>query len=175
MNQKLKFLLSVITAIGLLHWNAAAYGEEMDSPDEVELDALAQYYEPVQFDHALHVGVADCAACHHHTTGTPVLDEKCAKCHANSGPTDMVACRDCHSAKRFEAEYLKAVEADNTIHHDDKIGLKAAYHIRCMNCHEEMGAPNGCQDCHSRNDIGDKLFHSGKYAPVGKKSTGGSH
>ncbi len=150
----------------------------MEGPDSVEIDVLAQLYEPVTFDHAMHVDVTEdnCAACHHHTTGTPVDDEKCIKCHANSGEADEVACQECHSAKRFEADYLDSIEADNTLHHTDKVGLKAAYHIKCMGCHEEMGAPTGCEECHARTEAGDKFYHTGKYAPPkGKKSTQGGH
>ena len=150
----------------------------IEGPDSVEIDALAQLYEPVAFDHVMHVEVVgdDCAACHHHSTGTPVTDSKCAKCHADSGPTDEVACQECHPVKRFEAEYLKKLDDDNSLYHVGKPGLKGAYHLKCMGCHQEMGAPNGCQDCHARTDAGDKVFHSGNYAPApGKKSAGGGH
>ena len=144
--------------------NFAAAG---DGPDEVEIDALAQLYEPVYFDHLMHEEVAEsnCSVCHHHTLGTQVENESCMRCHAESGETDEVSCQGCHSSKRFGAEYLNRIDADNTLYHRDKVGLKAAYHIRCMGCHEEMGAPNGCQDCHSRTDAGDKFFHAGSYAP----------
>ena len=152
---------------------------EEEGPESVVIDALAQLYDPVEFDHAMHEEATDsnCSVCHHHTLGTPIEDENCARCHANSGPADEVSCQGCHTANRFEADYLKQLEADSTIHHRDRIGLKAAYHIRCMNCHAEMGAPNGCQDCHTRNDAGDKFFHAGSYAPPksSKTSQGGGH
>lgn len=157
----------------------ASYGHASDSPDSVKLDALANMYEPVSFNHAMHNDVTanECATCHHHTTGTPPVDASCARCHKNSGPADVVACRDCHSEKRFEAEYLKKLEENTTLYHTQKPGLKGAYHLKCMGCHEKMGAPNGCQDCHGRNDAGDKTFRSGKYAPPkGKASShGGGH
>ena len=138
----------------------------MEGPDSVDIDSLSQLFDPVTFDHTMHVDIASsCATCHHQTTGDPVEDPNCVRCHADSGPADSVACQDCHSAKRFEADYLKKLAEDNTIYHVDKVGLKAAYHLRCMSCHEEMGAPNGCQDCHTRTDAGDKFYHEGKYAP----------
>jgi hypothetical protein len=139
----------------------------MEGPDMVEIDILAQLYEPVAFDHLMHVDAAEgnCATCHHHTTGTPVEDENCIKCHANSGEADEVACQGCHAAKRFDADYLKKIEEDNTLYHVDRMGLKGAYHTKCMNCHNEMGAPTGCQDCHARTEAGDKVFHAGAYAP----------
>ena len=156
--------------------NFAAAG---DGPDEVEIDVLAQLYEPVYFDHLMHEDIAegDCTICHHHTLGGPLEDETCARCHSESSEADAVSCRECHSRKRFEAEYLNQIDADNTLHHRDKVGLKAAYHINCMGCHEEMGGPVGCQDCHSRTDAGDKFFHVGSYAPPesNKPAHGGGH
>lgn len=177
MNKISKYLLggtvTMLTSLFIFQNSMA-----MEGPDSVEINSLAQLYEPVAFNHVMHVDVAgdDCATCHHHATGTPVTDSRCKKCHANSGPTDEVACQACHSAKRFEAEYLQQLDENKTIHHDDKVGLKAAYHLKCMGCHQEVGAPNGCQDCHARTDAGDKIFHSGKYAPApGKKAAGGGH
>jgi hypothetical protein len=150
-----------------------------EGPDSVVIDALAQLYDPVEFDHAMHEEATDgnCSTCHHHTLGTPVEDENCARCHAGSEGADEVTCQGCHAAKRFEADYLNQIRADNTIHHTDKVGLKAAYHLRCMSCHVEMEAPNGCQDCHARNQAGDKFFHAGSYSPPksSKTSHGGGH
>lgn len=137
-------------------------------PDTVELGSIAQYYEPVQFDHQMHVGLIEsneCAICHHHTLGTPVLDPICLRCHAGSGETDSVACRDCHPAKRFDASYLVLLEEDIHLFHAEKPGLQGAFHQSCLECHKENGAPTGCQDCHARTEEGDKFFHSGKYAP----------
>lgn len=160
-----KLTMRIILAM-VLAFGTAQISSAMDGPDAVELNALAELYGPVNFDHTMHTDIAgDCAVCHHHTTGTPPQDPRCAKCHAKSGPADEVACQSCHAAKRFEAEYLNKLAADNTIYHVDRLGLKAAYHQRCMGCHEESGAPNGCQDCHTRNDAGDKVFHAGQYAP----------
>ena len=140
-----------------------------DGPDTVELGSLAQYYEPVEFDHAMHVGLVDeneCAICHHHTLGTPVVDPICIRCHASSGETDFVACRDCHPAKRFSAEYLAELEHDINLFHVEKPGLQGAFHQNCMGCHEENDAPVGCQDCHVRTENGDKFFYAGKFAPA---------
>ena len=143
-----------------------------EGPDEVEISSLAQLYEPVQFDHLMHEEVAEgvCSVCHHHTLGTQTEDKNCVQCHAESGETDEISCQGCHVTNRFEAEYLNRIDADNTLYHRDKVGLKAAYHIRCMECHEEMGAPNGCQDCHARTDAGDKFFHAGSYTPPKRDS-----
>lgn len=138
-----------------------------EMPDLVELNSLSQLYDGVTFDHTLHLDVgADCSACHHHTTGTGVEDERCAKCHDNSGAMDVVACRDCHLAEPFSAAAIHGAASDD-LYHIDKPGLKGALHLSCTGCHQEMDGPVGCQDCHERNDSGDAFFNSGSYAPAG--------
>lgn len=152
-----------------IHWSRA------DGPEIVVLDNLSKYYEPVEFDHEMHVGLIEsneCAICHHHTLGTPVLDPICLRCHASSEEADFVACRDCHPAKRFSAEYLASLEEDVNLFHVEKPGFQGAIHQCCMGCHEENDAPTGCEDCHARTDDGEKFYHSGKYAP--KPSEGDS-
>jgi len=144
-----------------------------EGPDTVELSSLAQYYEPVVFDHAMHVnllGSNSCAFCHHHTVGTPLVDETCRRCHDYGGETSSANCEDCHPANRFSAEYLAKIEKDIHLFHEDKPGLKGAFHQRCLGCHREMDAAVGCEDCHARTDAGDKLFRSGKYAPAPGKA-----
>ena len=144
-------------------------------PDTVELKSLAQYYEPVQFNHAMHVdmlGENGCAVCHHHTVGTPLVDETCMRCHEYGGETESANCEDCHPANRFSAEYLAKIEKDIHLFHVDRPGLKGAFHQRCLGCHKEMDAAIGCEDCHTRTDAGDRFFRSGKYAPApGKHSS----
>lgn len=151
--------------------------QAMDGPDSIELNTLAELYEPVLFDHAMHVEATgeNCAECHHHTTGMPATDNNCARCHDNSEGAEEVTCQGCHSSQRFEADYLRTMEENNMLYHTDKIGLKAAYHLKCMTCHQEMDAPNGCQDCHVRNKNGDKFFHSGRYAPIPEQQPSGGH
>ncbi len=140
-----------------------------EGPETVTLDDMAQYYEPVEFDHVMHVdvlGEESCATCHHHTVGTKLVDKNCLRCHAESSETEYVACRDCHVVKRFGAEYLAVVEKDIHLYHVDKPGLKGAFHQRCLGCHKEMEVAADCQVCHVRTDAGDKLFYSGKYTPA---------
>ena len=167
MEQIPKKLLSTVVAmllcLSLCGTNALA-GE---GPDEVIIDSLAQLYEPVNFDHAMHEEFVEgnCSFCHHHTLGTEITDENCMRCHADSEGTAQIACQGCHSQKRFDAEYLNKLSENETLYHRDPLGLKGAYHARCMNCHEEMGAPNGCQDCHARTDVGNKFYHAGSYSP----------
>jgi hypothetical protein len=139
-------------------------------PDSISLDSLVQLYEKVEFDHAKHITLTkDCAACHHHTTGTLQEDRNCIRCHRNSNETNVVACKGCHSLQPFSATTLR--EKDLKTYHRDKPGLKAAYHLNCVGCHEKNGGPTGCKECHSRTKDGDKLYNSGEFAP--KKAAGG--
>ena len=167
MEQIPKYLLSSVMALLLCFSSYSTIALAGDGPDDVEIDSIAQLFGPVYFDHAMHEEIVEgiCAVCHHHTLGTRIEDENCMRCHAESGATDEISCQGCHSDKRFDAEYLNEIDADNTLYHRDKVGLKAAYHLRCMNCHQEMGAATGCQDCHTRTEAGDKFFHAGNYTP----------
>jgi hypothetical protein len=167
MEQIPKYLLSTVAAILLSVSTSGTIATAGEGPDEVVIDSLSQLYEPVYFDHAMHEEVVDanCSVCHHHTLGTEIDDENCMRCHADSDGADEISCQGCHAAKRFDAEYLKKLSADNVLYHRDRLGLKAAFHTRCMNCHEEWGVANGCQDCHTRTDAGDKFFHAGSYSP----------
>lgn len=159
---------TVYAAAALLLFAGMSLRPGIAQDDIVVLDDMAQYYEPVEFDHAMHVdslGDDNCAVCHHHSVGTPLVDENCKRCHANSKEPDSAACRDCHPIKRFSAEYLEEIEQNIDMYHTDKPGLKGAFHQRCLGCHVEMDVPADCEVCHARTDAGDKFFHAGKYAP----------
>jgi hypothetical protein len=135
------------------------------------LKALEQYYDGVTFDHDAHIDYAEgCASCHHHTTGDKPLDPRCVNCHdgGTRSNTAAVACQDCHSAQPYSAEQLRTQQENVYTYHNDKPGLKAAYHLSCMGCHEQSGAPMGCQDCHLRNEAGDALYRSGAHLPAPK-------
>ena len=137
----------------------------MDYPDEVEIDSLANLYEGVVFDHAMHVDATEnCSVCHHHTTGTGVVNEYCAKCHEGDVEMDSVSCQDCHSADPVSPENLHTPNSDY-VYHDDKPKLKAAYHLKCLGCHREVDGPTGCEDCHAKTEAGEKFYHSGEFAP----------
>ncbi|PLY04704.1 MAG: class III cytochrome C [Desulfuromonas sp.] len=150
-------LLSAVLAVGCFAMD--------DFPDEVEIDSLANLYDGVVFDHAMHVDMTEnCADCHHHTTGTGVVDEYCAKCHDGAEDGDTVACQDCHSANPVSPENFHSTPEAYS-YHDDKPNLKAAYHLNCVGCHQDVGGPTGCEDCHAKTDAGEKYYHSGEYAP----------
>lgn len=137
-----------------------------DAPDEIEIDSMANLYEPVTFDHASHTEMAECFDCHHHTTGTGPTSPTCAKCHDGKDEGDTFSCSECHEADPFSDESLKFRD-DPTLHHIDKPGLKGAYHLNCIGCHQEVDGPTECQDCHAMTKAGEKMFNTGKYAPAG--------
>jgi hypothetical protein len=165
MSKKIIMCGLALLALVLLNIHLAT---AMQGPETATLSSLTNLFEPVSFNHAMHVDVAsnDCAVCHHHTTGTPVTDERCARCHKNSGPANSVACRDCHSDSPFSAESLQKISDSPLLYHTGKPGLKGAYHRKCLGCHKEMGAPTECEACHKRTDKGDAFYRSGKYAPT---------
>lgn len=161
---------------GLLIWAAAGAGAAPEPPTTIQLKSLTQLYGEVTFDHAMHVSLAEgCASCHHHTTGSAPLNRDCLRCHAGGQVSAQVACGGCHSLTPFSAQYLREKDADVQRYHTDQPGLKAAYHLSCLGCHQEAGGPTGCTDCHARNDAGDALFHAGAYAPASSPKGGAGH
>lgn len=149
-------LLVLVLLSGVVAWAGAA-----DIPDTVVLDSLRNLYDPVEFDHMMHMELGeDCSVCHHHTTGTGPENDNCARCHADTPESEVVACGDCHEPKPFAAEVLKTKAEKRMLYHTDKPGLKAVYHLNCMGCHAAWGAPTGCQDCHARTPTGDDYYHA---------------
>jgi hypothetical protein len=160
-------LITAFLATGLLATATVAGSQEI--PNVITLKSLARLYEPVKFDHALHINsLQDCGTCHHHVIGAPSDDRNCGRCHQTMQAQQAAACRKCHAAEPFTAETLKAQQEDKNRYHRDKPGLKAAYHLSCTGCHEKGKGPTGCTDCHARNDAGDQFYRSGKYVPAAK-------
>ena len=106
--------------------------------DDVEYDYLLlkspyvntydDMYQPVRFMHTQHAVnyVDNCAECHHYRP-------------ADESASEMVSCAACHQ-EAFKPAAL------------DRVGLKAAYHLQCMGCHQERGkGPVGCECCHRKN------------------------
>jgi len=148
--------------------------DKEDAPEAVTIESMSNLYGPVEFDHLMHVDYASCEECHHHTTGVKVADPNCLRCHANTPEADEVTCSGCHEEHRFYKEYLLTL-TDPKIYHHDKPGLKGAYHLNCIGCHELIDGPTGCQDCHAMTEAGEKRFNTGKYAPAGGASSGKHH
>jgi hypothetical protein len=165
----------LIMAMGvMLLWPGSSGAlEASDGPETIEIDSMAKLYGGVHFDHALHTKMADCVECHHHTTGVKAPDPNCIRCHAKSGEAKTVACRDCHSSEPFTEKNLKKLD-NPQLYHIDKPGLKAAYHLNCIGCHQITAGPTGCQDCHTMTEAGEKMFQAGKYAPTGTPQGGHS-
>ena len=141
-----------------------------DAPESVTIDSLVNLYTGVEFNHAMHVEYASCQECHHHTTGGEVVNPNCARCHRNSGEAEEVTCIGCHETDRFNETYLRTLENPD-LYHIDKPGLKGAYHLNCISCHETTSGPTGCQDCHTMTESGEKMLDTGKHKPAKKDSS----
>jgi len=93
----------------------------LDSPMIHEKEDL---YEPVRFAHKRHAAlINDCSKCHHFRPKDENALEttRCSACHQDS----------------FNEK------------HPERIGLKAAYHQQCMECHKTEGrGPSDCKGCH---------------------------
>ena len=85
------------------------------------------HYEPVRFAHKRHAAlVNDCSKCHHFRPKDEFALEttRCSACHQDSFNPD----------------------------HPERIGLKAAYHQQCMECHQkEAKGPVDCTGCHLKH------------------------
>ena len=154
-----QILTTLMMTLALVATGSLAQAVEM--PEQVSLDTLAELFDGVAFDHAMHTDLGeDCSACHHHTTGTGTADERCITCHAESDEVVPVSCRGCHVADPFSAEHINRKELAVYQFHADTPGLKAAYHWNCVGCHEEMDGPTDCQDCHARTPEGDAFYRA---------------
>ena len=170
--QEVTQIIRVFRILGLvlLFVGNALAMDAADAPESVDIDTMALLYTAVAFDHAAHLDMAECAECHHHTTGEVPTESSCARCHDGSQEADTVACSDCHAARPFLHENLVKLE-NPEIFHVDKPGLKGAYHLKCVGCHQDSGGPTGCQECHQMTEQGEKRFNTGKYAPAGYQRT----
>jgi hypothetical protein len=135
-------------------------------PDSITLNANGKLFQPFSFNHAKHIQkIKECSDCHHHTTGTLVLDQNCVRCHKNSSATAVVACKGCHSPTPFSPETLAEKRSEQQRYHQGKMGLKGAMHQSCIGCHSRLAAgPVECQGCHKRSKAGDAFYSSGQKA-----------
>lgn len=170
MNAKCRWVVGAVIVLFAMTC-AITLAEAVNVPATVVLDSLSRLYGEVEFDHEMHIDLTeDCSDCHHHTTGTGTTNRECGQCHSDSRGTEAVACGACHLEDPFSAQNIMEKEQDKDLFHRDKPGLKAVFHLNCLNCHEAEGAPTGCQDCHERNETGHAFYDSGPYAPAGKRS-----
>ncbi|MEN8141636.1 MAG: cytochrome c3 family protein [Thermodesulfobacteriota bacterium] len=135
-------------------------------------DIHGNLYEAVEFDHDMHIELLqeDCSKCHHHVAGVATSQRGCASCHRQAVEVPDPSCKSCHSLEPFSAAELGRTEGIPFINHRVKPGLKAAYHQGCLGCHQEMGGPVGCQDCHAMTENGEKFYHTGAHAPAPGKT-----
>ncbi len=96
----------------------------LDSP---VIKKREDHYEPVRFAHKRHAAlIRDCTKCHHYRP-------------KNEDALETTRCSACHQ-DAFNPE------------HPERIGLKAAYHQQCMECHQqEAKGPTDCTGCHLKN------------------------
>jgi len=117
----------------------------MQPPDTVVIDVLEDLYGPTKFPHKKHLHMAsttfDCAECHHYTPP-----------NVNS----PVPCKDCHSPYEMRQDI-------------ELVGLKAAYHRRCLTCHAQWSNNTNCELCHVSKDkeVAEKM---GKLLPTFKET-----
>lgn len=165
-SKKIRILSGIILALFFI--SVPVFGMDDEPPATVMIDSLSHLFTGVEFNHELHMEVTEgCSVCHHHRFGTEGEDENCARCHSECQETFSPTCSDCHVAEPFTGKHIREMESNPNRYHIDVTGLKAAYHLKCLNCHLEEGAPSECVDCHARTDAGDRFYHSGKYAPSG--------
>ncbi len=148
-HKKMPVLLGAAVILMLLSALAVPAARTIVPPAGViEIDNLPAEDISVAFDHDLHDGYAACVECHHHVTGSPPSNPFCASCHPKAVLLDSVACQDCHAIERFADDYLEN-QNQTKRYHFDTVGLKGAYHLRCINCHLTVGTgPVGCEECH---------------------------
>lgn len=123
-------------------------------PESILLDQLKDLYEPVVFDHAMHLDLYDCSRCHHHTAGTVTGDKSCGRCHQTAAHSNGFACSSCH----VKVIGSKGKAEERGRYHIDVPSLQGAMHLLCRNCHLEEGGPADCLDCHDYSDAGRKRF-----------------
>jgi hypothetical protein len=158
-------ILVIAAGIVLLWLGPGQAIDQSDAPENVTIDILSDLYGPVEFNHAEHTEMAECSDCHHHTVGTVTNRWNCMKCHNNPLEGATVSCSDCHPQNRFSSQYLATLD-DPELFHKEKPGLKGAFHLNCLGCHQETGGPTGCEDCHTMNVTGEKRFNTGPYTPA---------
>ncbi len=126
-------------AVRALRFREIGIGYDDISEPVINLDGrtiLTDQYQSARFmmrEHSIRMN-GDCASCHHKT---PV--------NAIEGMSDrqmeLLSCEACHQNSQVHDSDL------------DRLGLKAAYHAKCTECHKQKTsrkAPENCNGCHER-------------------------
>jgi len=152
-------LIAVLVAIIFQRLPICYAQSSGDSPPAaITIDYLSNVYGPVSFDHQLHTDYASCSECHHHTTGCLPSRANCATCHITGKKAASVACRSCHLRYQDRKEIMPDTAA-SSIYHIDIPGLKGAYHLSCIDCHEIIGTgPTKCSQCHTMTVSGKQFY-----------------
>ena len=93
-----------------------------EAPDTMRLDEIADLYQPVDFNHKLHAGMAQ-------------MGNNCGTCHHFSPEGKIPPCKECHMPSGEETNLRQP-------------GLKGAYHRQCLGCHREWSHDTKCVVCH---------------------------
>jgi hypothetical protein len=129
--------IAVVLIAGFASW--AAYGAlATEAPENLTIDACMAKKSGVEFPHAAHVGVGECAVCHHTQEGltaeSEVEVESCASCHLDPAEAETPNCTEMSTKKN-------------------------PYHIQCVGCHKEsmeanadMALPVKCTECHPKEE-----------------------
>ncbi len=125
-------------------------------PEQITLGEIANLYQPVLLDHAVHAEIAgECASCHHQPFGEPAA---CSTCHEEQMERsafvhelhwEVEDCTGCHNRPAtidLRCGSCHPVEPDPA--RLEVIGLKGAYHGLCLRCHGETGSDASCSLCH---------------------------
>jgi hypothetical protein len=139
------FLMAVFLCAGMSALPEATEADPL--PKIIVLGSISKRYEPVRYDHAKHLSLADgCEGCHHQHKSMKI--DTCKDCHRfdpatfrkNARPDKLLPCRDCHMA----------TERPGATGQPD---LKTAYHNVCNKCHwGEVNSKTlaGCTEmCHT--------------------------
>jgi hypothetical protein len=158
--------LPIIVVAGLLLQHplsliSVAEDQPLQLPELIEISSLQKYYLPVIFDHQLHGQSYDCISCHHRPdSDDSAAQNSCSRCHQKDSGPKFAPCASCHQSGNEidDITYDQNREGHFGIFHIDTPGLKGAYHLQCLGCHREEGAPSKCQDCHGFSKAGRRLF-----------------
>jgi len=134
--ERMRKTLTIFAIAALAISGVALAGMATAPPESVTIDACMAKKSAVVFPHATHVGVTECATCHHTDEGITAESEM-----------EVAACTSCHQAPEGEGIPDCAQMSMS----------KNPYHITCLGCHKEKvaadaasPAPTKCDGCHPK-------------------------